>query len=129
MHVTVPNWVSVAFVALAKVFLWWAVPTAVEGRLPAGGCVLVSNHANYADGPLAMTLDWHRVRPVAKPNPDLIVKIGFALTRTIVTGREVLGRAIGHLRAGGVVWVAPEGRLNTGPALLPGHRSAARIAA
>ncbi|MGH3664730.1 MAG: lysophospholipid acyltransferase family protein [Egibacteraceae bacterium] len=120
---------SVVFLLCARVGLRWTARTRVVGQLPSGGCLLASNHVNYIDGPLAMTLDWRRVRPIAKPNPDLIVRIGFALTRTIVTGREATDEATAHLHRGGIIWMAPEGQINTDSTLRRPRTGTARIAA
>jgi 1-acyl-sn-glycerol-3-phosphate acyltransferase len=99
----------------------------VEGEVPSGPAVLVSNHPNYLDGPLALYLS-PRIRVIAKPNPIACIRAAYALLDVFVTGYGAIEAAHAHLARGGLVWIVPEGRLSTGPLGRP-HRGAARLAA
>lgn len=99
----------------------------VEGTLPAGPAVLVSNHPSYFDGPLAQYLS-PRIRVVAKSNPILYVRWAYALLDVLVTRRGAVEAARAHLAHGGLVWIVPEGHLSNGP-LGRARRGAARLAA
>jgi 1-acyl-sn-glycerol-3-phosphate acyltransferase len=100
----------------------------VTGALPPGGAVLASTHPSYLDGLIAVYLDG-RVRPVAKPQRNPLIRAGYRLYGNIVTNRRVVDEAVALLRRGGIVWIVPEGRLNRGPTLLPPRLGAARMAA
>jgi 1-acyl-sn-glycerol-3-phosphate acyltransferase len=100
----------------------------IEGALPPGPAVLVSNHPSYLDGPLALYLS-PRVRVIAKPNPLRLVRLGYVLLDVFVTGYGAMEAARAHLRDGGLVWIVPEGRLSRSNELGRPHRGAARLAA
>jgi 1-acyl-sn-glycerol-3-phosphate acyltransferase len=117
-----------ALLAVARRVLGWACRIRVVGQLPPGPCVLASNHPSLLDGPLAVWLDG-RVRPVAKPQRHPLARLGFRLSGALVTGRgSVVDVAVDHLVAGGLVWLAPEGRCNDGPLGRP-RTGVVRIAA
>jgi 1-acyl-sn-glycerol-3-phosphate acyltransferase len=100
----------------------------VTGSLPTGGAVLASNHPNALDGPLGVLLD-RRVLPIAKPQRHPVARLGIAMSGALVTGTGAVDAAVAHLRAGGLVWLAPEGGVNTGPVLARPRTGVARIAA
>lgn len=99
----------------------------VEGALPSGPTVLVSNHPSYLDGPLALYLS-PRVRVIAKPNPVPLVRMAYALLDVLITHRGAVEAALAHLARGGLVWLVPEGHMSSGSLGRP-HRGAARLAA
>lgn len=99
----------------------------VAGRLPEGGAVIAANHPNALDGPLGVMLD-PRVRPVAKPQRHPVARLGFLLAGALMTGTGATGSAVEHLRRGGYVWLAPEGRIS-GAVLGRPRSGVARIAA
>lgn len=99
-------------------------------RRVTGPAVVVSNHPHWLDGPAAMLAD-RSLRPVARHQDHLGVRLGFWAAGAVVTGpREPAGGRIedtpatsttgtvdlasAHLRAGGRIWVAPEGGTNPG---------------
>jgi 1-acyl-sn-glycerol-3-phosphate acyltransferase len=98
----------------------------IEGDVPKGPAILVSNHPNYIDGPLAFLLS-PRVRVIAKPNPYRSVQWAMYLYDAYITWRGAAAHARRHLRAGGIVWIVPEGRRWPGPLGRP-RRGAAQIA-
>lgn len=117
---------ATAFLAVGRAVLPRLCRLEVEGRLPDRPAVVVSNHPNGLDGPVAMLLD-RRIRPVAKPQRNLLARAGFALSGTLVTGGGAVDMAAGHLRRGGMVWLAPEGGIS-GPVLRRPRTGAARMA-
>lgn len=86
----------------------------VDGEVPAGPAILVSNHPSYLDGALALYLD-PRVRVIAKPSRNLLARAGFLLFDAFITRHGAANRATAHLRSGGLVWIVPEGHLSAGP--------------
>ena len=120
---------SVAALALATIgrpLLRAAVCVRVQGRFPAGGAVVASNHPNVLDGPLVMALE-DRIRPVARPQRMLLVRLALRWSGSIIVGTQAVDRAVVHLRSGGLVWLAPEGRM-TGERFGRGRSGAARMA-
>lgn len=99
----------------------------IEGEVPSGPAVLVSNHPSYLDGPLALYLS-PRVRAVAKPNPLPYVRGAYALLDVFVTQHGVVEAARAHLARGGLIWIVPEGQRSNGPLGRP-RQGAARLAA
>ena len=118
---------SALLVPVGRAVVRAAVRIRIEGALPAQPAVLVSNHPSYLDGPLAMALD-ARVRPIAKPQRHPIARLGIAVSGALLTGTGATAGAVDHLRRGGLVWLAPEGRRNAGPLSRP-RTGAARMAA
>ena len=118
---------AVALTLFARPLLRGAVRIRVDGQVPAGGAVLASNHPNLLDGPLMMSLD-DRVRPVARPQTLRYVRIALRWSGAIIVGREAVAAAVSYLRSGGLVWLAPEGRM-TGSYLREGRSGSARMAA
>jgi 1-acyl-sn-glycerol-3-phosphate acyltransferase len=98
----------------------------VEGEAPKGPAILISNHPSYLDGPLALYVS-PRVRIIAKPNPLVRVRWTYWLLDVFLTRRSAVADARRHLRAGGIVWIMPEGGLSPGPMRRP-RCGAARIA-
>lgn len=117
---------AVLVTALGRPILRAAVRVRVEGRVPDSGAVLASNHPSLLDGPLMMALD-DRVRPIAKPQPRPAVALALRLSGALLVGGHALQGAVDHLRRGGLVWLAPEGRM-TGAVLGRGRSGAARMA-
>jgi 1-acyl-sn-glycerol-3-phosphate acyltransferase len=118
---------TVVLTALGRPLLRAAVRVDVQGGVPPGGAVLASNHPNYLDGPLMMSID-DRVRPVARPQTLPCVRFALRCSGALIVGRRTIGSAVDHLRAGGLVWLAPEGHM-TGASLDKGRTGVARIAA
>lgn len=115
------RWLAWAGVAVA-------VRITVKGRAPAHGAVLASNHPSYLDGVLGVWVERCRTRPVVKPQRHLAARAAFWLSDAIPVGEATRAEAAAHLRAGGLVWLGPEGHM-TGPVLGPGHPGAAAMAA
>jgi len=86
----------------------------IEGEVPSGAAILVSNHPSYLDGPLALCIS-PRVRVIAKPNPYAAVRGAFYLFDAFVTRQGAVPDSRCHLRAGGLLWIVPEGQLSPGP--------------
>lgn len=99
----------------------------IEGEVPKGAAILVSNHPNYLDGPLALFIS-SRVRAIAKPSPYAPVRAVFSLIDAFVTRKGAASNSRLHLRAGGLLWIVPEGRLSPGP-MGRARRGAAQFAA
>lgn len=120
--------VRAAFLALCGAVLRALVRVRVDGVLPVGGAVLASNHPTWLEGPIAVAIDPRRVRPVAKVQPNPLLRRLIRLGGGVEVGRGALDAAVGHLRAGGLVWLAPEGRANDGAVLGRPRSGAARMA-
>jgi 1-acyl-sn-glycerol-3-phosphate acyltransferase len=99
----------------------------IEGEVPSGPAVLVSNHPSYLDGALALYLS-PRVRVVAKPNPIPVVRMAYFLLDAIITKQGAVEAAQAHLARGGLLWIVPEGHLSNGLLGRP-RRGSARLAA
>ena len=78
---------------------------------------------------LGVWLD-RRIRPVAKQ--DLwrhpVARLGLQVSRAIPTRSGAIDAAVAHLAAGGIVWIAPEGRISRTPHLTRARTGAARMA-
>ncbi len=98
----------------------------IDGDVPKGPAILVSNHPSYLDGPLAFFLS-PRVRVIAKPNSHALVRATYYLLDAFLTRRGAAENARRHLRAGGIVWIVPGGRISPDITGRP-RRGAARIA-
>ncbi|WP_409059856.1 lysophospholipid acyltransferase family protein [Streptomyces sp. SYP-A7185] len=111
--------------AVLRRALWWTLLTLTggverRGRLPAGGCVVVANHASHADtAALLAALDARHAPEIgaaadywfASPWRKRIcsrLAAGFPVRRTGGGMDDLLSRADG-LRAGGAVVLFPEG--------------------
>ena len=124
-----PRWRRLIFRAvwlIGWVVLTFSLRIRIDGDVPKGPAILVSNHPSYLDGPLAFYLS-PRVRVIAKPNPNRSIQKAMYLYDAFVTRRGAAEHARRHLRAGGLVWIVPEGRLSKGPMGRP-RRGAAQIA-
>lgn len=114
-------------------------------RRVTGPAVVVSNHPHWLDGPAAMLAD-RSLCPVARHQSHLGVRLGIWAAGAVVTGRRHAGdchsdtasatpktgtvdRAVAHLRAGGRIWLAPEGGTNPGRRLNRLRTGAVRMAA
>ena len=130
LHARLAERIGVAgllFTTLARPVLRRALRVSVDGAVPKGAAVVVSNHPSALDGPLAVMLD-PRIRPIAKPQRHPLARLGFALSGTIVRGRgSAVDAGVGHLRRGGMIWLAPEGGSFHGPLRAP--RSGAAVLA
>lgn len=82
----------------------------IRGALPQGtGAVLACNHPSMADGPVATLLD-PRIRSVATRQRNPLFQLVMERWGTYFVGREgLIERASADLRAGNLVWIAPEG--------------------
>ena len=100
----------------------------IEGAFPAAGCVAVSLHDSYWDGPLVAALD-PRVAPVTSKRWRRIPLVGWLLDvyGVIWTGESVIEQSVDVARRGSVCWVAPYGFDRGGPRRQP-HPGAAVIA-
>lgn len=117
---------TVILTTIARPLLRWAVKVHVVGELPKGGAILASNHPNFLDGPVVMSLD-DRVRPVAKPQTLPYIRLALRWSGSLIVGRGTVDAAADYLRAGGVVWLAPEGVM-TGRSLGKARSGVARMA-
>jgi hypothetical protein len=101
----------------------------VAGTVPNGPAILVANHPGGLDGVLGVWLD-RRIRPVAKQDlwKHPIARLGLQVSRAIPTRSGALDAAIEYLTSGGIVWIAPEGRINRTPHLTRARSGAARMA-
>ncbi|MBW3658860.1 MAG: 1-acyl-sn-glycerol-3-phosphate acyltransferase [Actinobacteria bacterium] len=112
------------------------VEVRVEGadRRVDGPCVVVSNHPHVLDGPVAVAAD-RSLRPVARwqrnPGARFVIWAGGSVVTTAGTGRDprpAYEQAADHLRAGGRIWLAPEGGSHQAPALRAPRSGAVRMA-
>lgn len=99
-----------------------------------GPAVIVSNHPNWLDGAIVVLAD-RSLRPVARwqahRGARLAIWAGNAVVTTARTDREprpAYEQAADHLRAGGRIWLAPEGGAHSGSTLLPPRSGAVRMA-
>jgi 1-acyl-sn-glycerol-3-phosphate acyltransferase len=116
------------------------VPVRVRGRehLPAGACIVVSNHASYMDGPLMTAAlpqrftfvvqhgaaDWPLIGPIIRRMGVTFVdrgsaRAGASQTRTLIR----------WLQEGRSLTIFPEGTFHGPPGLLPFRRGAFLMAA
>ncbi|MFP5308136.1 MAG: 1-acyl-sn-glycerol-3-phosphate acyltransferase [Actinomycetes bacterium] len=99
-----------------------------------GPAVVVSNHPHWVDGPVAKVAD-ESLRPIARWQRSRVVRaalwVGDAVVTTARTDRDprpAFQQAADHLRAGGRIWLAPEGGCHTDPALRTPRTGAVRMA-
>lgn len=114
------GWPSRAVRAPLRLLLWVGLRAGlritVDGAPVGGPAVVASNHPNVIDGLLALMADAH-LRPVARWHRSAVVRAGLWVGDSIITTtgtpvrphRGAFADALAHLRAGGRVWVAPEG--------------------
>ena len=107
----------------------------VEGVRATGPAVIVSNHPNLLDGLLVLMADGS-MRPVARWHRHPIVRLGLWIGNCVITSigtaacpqRGAYAGALAHLRAGGRVWIAPEGGWQPAMTLRPPRTGAVRLA-
>ena len=115
----------------------------VEAHAPRvdGPAVVVSNHPHWLDGVVALLVD-DDLRPVARRQRHLGARMGIWAADAVVTTRPAdptaadpsaprrpaFAEAAAHLRAGGRIWLAPEGGAHTGTVLRPPRSGAVRMA-
>lgn len=110
-------------------------------RRVVGPAVVVSNHPHWLDGVVALLVD-ESLRPVARRQRHLGARLGIWAADAVVTTRPAVpvegdptgarrpafAEAAAHLRAGGRVWLAPEGGSHTARRLRPPRSGAVRMA-
>lgn len=112
--VTDPRWVlqrPLRWLLLAVVRVEVTNP---EDRVP-GPAVVVSNHPHWLDGAVTKLAD-ETLRPIARWQRPVLVRAALWLGDCVVTTartdrapRPAYEQAADHLRAGGRIWLAPEG--------------------
>ncbi|MBW3605868.1 MAG: 1-acyl-sn-glycerol-3-phosphate acyltransferase [Actinobacteria bacterium] len=88
----------------------------VEGLRHEGPSVVVSNHPNLIDGLIVLFAD-PTMRPVARWHRNPMLRVGMWIAASLITTtgtpvtphRGAYASALAHLRAGGRLWIAPEG--------------------
>lgn len=118
----------------------WAVLRAglrvrVEGERVDGPAVVVSNHPHVVDG-LTVLLTDPTMRPIARWHEIALLRAGMWVADCLVTTtgtpvrphRGAYADALAHLRAGGRVWIAPEGGVQRELALRYPRTGAVRLA-
>jgi 1-acyl-sn-glycerol-3-phosphate acyltransferase len=118
--------------ALVRVLL--RVEAVGAERRVAGPAVVVSNHPHWVDGAVALVAD-ESLRPIARWQRSRVVRaalwVGNAVVTTARTDRDprpAFQQAADHLRAGGRIWLAPEGGCHTDVALRTPRTGAVRMA-
>lgn len=111
-----------------------AVRIEVRGQRLDGPAVVVSNHPNAIDGVVAMAAD-PTVRPIARWQRNPLARAGIWIGDCVVTTagttrdhRPAYEQAADHLRAGGRIWLAPEGGAHAGGTLRTPRSGAVRMA-
>jgi 1-acyl-sn-glycerol-3-phosphate acyltransferase len=124
---------------LLRVLLWLAMRLAmrvrVEGVRVPGPAVIASNHPNLLDGLLVLMADT-TMRPIARWHRWFVLRLGFWIGNCVITSigtaanpqRGAYAEALAHLRNGGRVWVAVEGRWQPERTLQPPRTGAVRLA-
>lgn len=106
-----------------------------------GPAVVVSNHPHWLDGVVALLVD-DALRPVARRQTHPGARLGIWVADAVVTTRPAdpaaadpdtprrpaFAEAAAHLRAGGRIWLAPEGGSHTGAVLRAPRSGAVRMA-
>lgn len=122
--------------AAAWAGLRYGTQITVTGDPVPGPAVVVSNHPHVVDGLLVLMADG-RLRPVARWHRRITLRMGMWVGDSIVTttgsparrARGAYADALAHLRAGGRVWIAPEGGCQPSPLLHRPRTGAVRLAA
>lgn len=120
--------------------LLWAVLRAglrvrIEGDRVEGPAVVASNHPHVVDGMVVLLAD-PVLRPIARWHRRWVVRAGLWIAGCLITTtgtpvdphRGAYAGALAHLRAGGRVWIAPEGGVQKSLALGPPRSGAVRLA-
>jgi 1-acyl-sn-glycerol-3-phosphate acyltransferase len=101
----------------------------------AGPAVIVSNHPHWLDGAVAVQAD-RSLRPVARWQRSRAARFAIWAGNCVVTTagtdrdpRPAYEVAADHLRAGGRIWLAPEGGSHAATTLRPPRSGAVRMAA
>ncbi|HEX6255940.1 MAG TPA: lysophospholipid acyltransferase family protein [Euzebyales bacterium] len=124
-----------------RVILWLGLRTGfrlrTEGRRREGPAVIVSNHPHVVDGLVVLVVD-PRMRPVARWHRVPLLRSGMWVADCIITTAEchpprphrpAFVHGLEHVRAGGRVWIAPEGGWQPEPNLRYPRTGAVRMAA
>jgi 1-acyl-sn-glycerol-3-phosphate acyltransferase len=124
-----------------RVMLWLALRTGfrlrTEGDRHDGPAVIVSNHPHVVDGLVVLIVD-PRMRPVARWHRIPLLRAGMWVADCIITTTEchppqphrpAFTDGLRHVRAGGRVWIAPEGGWQPEPTLRYPRTGAVRMAA
>lgn len=132
------RWQRVARTPLRLAF--WAALRAglrirIEGRRHHGPAVVASNHPNLIDGLIVLFAD-PTMRPVARWHRYPLLRAGMWVAASLITTtgtpiaphRGAYTPALAHLRAGGRVWIAPEGVWQPEPTLRYPRTGAVRLA-
>lgn len=99
-------------------------------RRVRGPAVVVSNHPHWLDGAAALLAD-RTLRPIARRQRHRGARVAIWAADAVLTGGEApsaFTAAAEHLRAGGRVWLAPEGGAHTGRILRRPRSGAVRMA-
>ncbi len=99
-------------------------------RRVAGPAVVVSNHPHWLDGAVALLTD-RTLRPIARRQRHRGARLAIWAADAVLTGegaRSAFTGAATHLRAGGRVWLAPEGGAHTDRTLRRPRSGAVRMA-
>ena len=122
-----------------RVVLWLAMRLAmrisVEGDRIHGPAVIASNHPNLVDGLLVLMADT-AMRPIARWHRFFVLRLGFWIGNCVITStgtaanpqRGAYASALAHLRTGGRLWIAVEGRWQPERTLQPPRTGAVRLA-
>ncbi|HSK95585.1 MAG TPA: lysophospholipid acyltransferase family protein [Euzebyales bacterium] len=122
-----------------RLVLWLAMRVGlritVEGVRVDGPAIVASNHPNLIDGLLVLMAD-ACMRPIARWHRQPIVRLGLWIGDSVITTtgtparpeRGAYAGALAHLRAGGRVWIAPEGGWQPETTLRPPRTGAVRLA-
>lgn len=94
-----------------------------------GPAVIVSNHPHWLDGAVALLAD-RQLRPIARRQRHPVARLGIWAAGAVVTAppRPAFAEAAAHLRAGGRIWLAPEGGAHAGRRLQAPRSGAVRMA-
>lgn len=106
------------------------VEVAHADRRVAGPAVVVSNHPHWLDGAVALLTD-RTLRPIARRQRHRGARVAIWAADAVLTGEgagSAFTGAAAHLRAGGRVWLAPEGGAHTDRTLRRPRSGAVRMA-
>lgn len=136
---TEASWLLRATRGPLRVLLWLAMRLAmkisVQGEPVLGPAVIASNHPNLLDGLLVLMAD-ATMRPIARWHRFFVLRLGFWIGNSVITStgttanpqRGAYAEALAHLRSGGRLWIAVEGRWQPERTLQPPRTGAVRLA-